>query len=160
MPYSDQYRKPLATVALSGGDSYVKWIDVDANIVFDAEGGKIIGRATAGGLLALVDGDNTGGTVLGWAHVSQHEPHTPIGGKLPLRSNPEMVFQMPVSDPAQIPALKVGATYGLKVVAGKQVIDLDPLNTDHIVVIADPELPGAKWGMVRAKLINSKVTLS
>ncbi len=36
MPYSDQYRKPLATVALSGGDSYVKWIDVDANIVFDA----------------------------------------------------------------------------------------------------------------------------
>lgn len=156
MPYNDQYRRPIAAIAVFGSDSYGTWVPADADLSLPELGGKFVGRLTAGGNIALIDGNNTGATILGWAHVSPHVPHSvKAGDEFLLVSNPDITLQLKVSDPTKIPNLKLGQTYGLKVVDGEQVIDLNVANTAHVVAIKDTDHPG--HGMVRVKMINSKI---
>jgi len=172
MPSAHPHRTMFATI-ITGGEMG-RWMDLGLDCAMPPEGGKFVGYMTAEGAdqgkLGLVDGDNTSGKVVGFAHVAVN-PNFAQEGIHQRALNPNLVYEAGQSlfvtfdleatfrvkvgtGTKTIADLKPGMSHGLKIEDGLQVLDPDSVGGPITVI---DEITDASRGFIRVKINSAAV---
>lgn len=166
--YQEPYRNLFGCVAHNTNAELGKWIILDADLELDRLGGAFLGVDTATKKVVLVDGDNTGSKLIGWANRSVDKRLYKVGEQMHTFFDNQITFQLPVDgDPATvretIDKMRLGDTFALKVVTeadGRKVQKVDPTagSPNACVSILDTAQPGRDY--VRVRMIPGKVNMA
>lgn len=138
---SDKQRTIFST-HLQGPDKG-RWIKLDDTMTFPPTGGKFVGYKTADGHLGFVNGNNTGGKLLGFLQANLVDHLTRRAGEeLFLIFDRDAVFSIRTSDLTT--PIKIGQGFGLTIVNGEQVLNVSAPGAH--VIVEDPDHPGVHLG--------------